>query len=293
MTDIQCWISQEHQIWRLTVYVWGFGTMTATSALYGYIFYKLKQQNRSSRLMPWHKDPLQHSNSDDPDPDYDNDNNTLYHTGSDERNSTRLRPSGHHPAFLIYPCIYGITGTPLILGSLVPVLERNVPFMGMCGTLLGATGLMDALLWSSIILFSKKEYLVEIGMDKFAFTRTPEGRTLGNIVVVQGGSRAAGAMIDHDTFHNINTGGSINENNNRHHRQSWHSKKDHGWWRLRDRNSSQRSFTTEQGPSHNDDGGGGGIQMQIVTSVVVEDPRLPSLTHSQTWRPRKSSESQM
>ncbi|PSR76245.1 hypothetical protein BD289DRAFT_177401 [Coniella lustricola] len=253
-----CWINATHRLWRLTVYLWGFGTMSATYALYGYMFYKLKQQNRSSRLMPWNKDPL--SRSDDDDKDFD----------EDDRSSTRLRPSGHHPAFLIYPCIYGITGTPLMLGSVIPALENNVPFMGVCGALLGTTGLMDALLWSSILLFCKKECLAEIGLDKFAFMRTPEGRTLGNIVIVQGGSGAAGGMDDDGAFSKGHAG-------NRNTRgQSWHSKKDHGWWRLRDRNGSQRSFSTEQNPGQGESSGG--IQMQIVTSVVVEDPTLPNPT---------------
>ena len=78
------------------------------------------------------------------------------------------------------------------------------------------------------------------GLDQFTFMRTPEGRNLGNIVYVQGGQ---------DKWK----------------RQSWHSKKDKGWWRLGDRNSSQPSLPSQQPQSE------GGIQMDIVTTVVVDD----------------------
>lgn len=154
--------------------------------------------------------------------------------------STPLRPSGHHPAFLVYPCIYTFTGTPLILGSLIPTLEKIPLFMGTAGALLAATGLLDSILWSYIIVFSAQADLRNTGLDQFTFMRTPEGRNLGNIVYVQGGQ---------DKWK----------------RQSWHSKKDKGWWRLGDRNSSQPSLPSQLPQSD------GGIQMDIVTTVVVDD----------------------
>lgn len=203
----------------------------------------------------------------------DSNNNNNNHSNSAP--STPLRPSGHHPAFLIYPCIYTVTGTPLILGSLIPVLERNPIFMGTAGGLLASTGLLDAILWSSIIVFSKREDMVNTGLDQFSFMRTPEGRTLGNIVFVQGGkssgaarSGGGGAYYNNNntsTSNNSNSNNSKDNNDRQRRRQSWHSKKEKGWWRLGDRNSSQTNLTHERMPDTD-----GGIQMEVVTSVVVE-----------------------
>lgn len=197
-------------------------TMSGTCLLYTLIFYRLWRENRSSRFMPRRPDSVTSSSWASPD------------------DSTPLRPSGHHPAFLVYPCIYTLTGTPLILGSLIPTLERIPVFMGAAGGLLATTGLLDAILWSYIIVFSNKTDIQNTGLDQFTFMRTPEGRNLGNIVYVQGGQ---------DKWK----------------RQSWHSKKDKGWWRLGDCNSSQPSLPSQQAQSN------GGIQMDIVTTVVVDD----------------------
>lgn len=242
--------------------------MIGTCSIYSLIFYRLYQEGRSSRYMPRRGSQstvssrggiavaAMHT--------VDTNTNNNNHAG---QASTPLRPSGHHPAFLIYPCIYTITGTPLILGSLIPVLERNAIFMGTAGGLLASTGLLDAILWSSIIVFSRREDIVNTGLDQFSFMRTPEGRTLGNIVFVQGGQAGgdgadgsgAGAAPPYNNSNNKDNG----DRNRR--RQSWHSKKEKGWWRLGDRNSSQTNLTQERMPDVD-----GGIQMEVVTSVVVE-----------------------
>jgi hypothetical protein len=204
--------------------------MSGTCVLYSIIFHRLWRENRSSRFMPRRPDSAASSSR----------------ARADD--STPLRPSGHHPAFLVYPCIYTFTGTPLILGSLIPALERIPLFMGTAGSLLAATGLLDSILWSYIIVFSDKADICNTGLDQFAFVRTPEGRNLGNIVYVQGGQ---------DKWK----------------RQSWHSKKDKGWWRLGDRNSSQPSLPLKV-PNQSD----GGIQMNIVTTVVVDDSSAEPLS---------------
>lgn len=233
---LQCWISKKHAIWRLSVYLWGFPAMVGTFLVYSNIFYKLWKEGRSSRFMPRRR----HGSSS---------TGTTHLSVRDEnheRTSTPLRPSGHHPAFLIYPCIYLIVGTPLMLGSSIPGLETSPAFMGFAGTILASTGLLDAILWSSIIFLSGKEDLANTGLDQFTFVRTPEGRTLGNIVFVQGGR---GSAVPDD----------------RHHRHSWHSRKDKGWWRLGDRND-QGLISQEQWA----DAGHDGIQMEVITSVVIE-----------------------
>lgn len=245
----QCWISERHRSWRMTVYAAGFTCVGGTQCIYSYIFYRLWREGRSSRFMP------RRGGS-----DIGPISRTTSGRECGRENTTALRPSGHHPAFLIYPCIYTVTGTPLILGSLIPALERSPRFMGGAGTLLAFTGLLDSILWSSIILFSKKEDLANTGLDQFSFMRTPEGRTLGNIVFVQGG------------------GASEQTHERRVKRQSWHSKKEKGWWRLGDRASSSQSISREWPPEFDD--GNRGIQMEVVTSVVVEGEG--SMSHSRS-----------
>lgn len=210
--------------------------MGGTNCIYSYIFYKLWREGRSSRFMPQRRGSVTTQIS-----------RISTGHGHNEQDSTAMRPSGHHPAFLIYPCIYTITGTPLMLGSLIPTLEQNPSFMGAAGSLLAMTGLLDTVLWSSIILFSKSEDLANAGLDQFSFIRTPEGRTLGNIVFVQGGDQG---------------------NERRHNRQSWHSRKEKGWWRLGDRADNPPSISQDWQPEYDD--GNRGIQMEVVTSVVIE-----------------------
>lgn len=239
--------------------------MIGTCSIYSLIFYRLYQEGRSSRYMPRRRGSHSTLGS-----RVSRSGVNMTDGGNTNGPSTPLRPSGHHPAFLIYPCIYTITGTPLILGSLIPILERNPAFMGTAGGLLASTGLLDAILWSSIIVFSKREDMVNTGLDQFSFMRTPEGRTLGNIVFVQGGRNpggggGAGGGGGGPSYYNNNTSNSNKESDRQRRRQSWHSKKEKGWWRLGDRNSSQTNLTQERMPDVD-----GGIQMEVVTSVVVE-----------------------
>lgn len=260
--------------------------MSAAGGIYGVIFYKLWKEGRSSRYMPRRRvgSSVTDVSSVTDMPGAADGASTSPETGarpgpsnSDSNrkkainSTTPLRPSGHHPAFLIYPCIYIVTGTPLMLGSLMPTLERSPAFMGAAGGILAATGLLDTLLWSSIVLFAHREDLRNTGLDRFTFMRTPEGRTLGNIVFVQGGGGSK------------STGGS---HHHHHHRQSWHSrKKDKGWWPLGDRRDDQEPLSGEMQSEHHE-----GIQMQVVTSVVIER-ESPRSGHSRDFsREAKSLE---
>jgi hypothetical protein len=164
---------------------------------------------------------------------------------------TALRPSGHHPAFLIYPFLYILSAGPLAFSTLTPI-ANSVPFSAFTGSMLAAAGLLDSLLWSSIVLFSRSEDLVATGLDQFIWLRTPEDRSFGNMIWVQG---------------------NVYRENERS-RVSRGSRNGHGWWGLTsaDRNTSQLSLRHDQGPPGGL-GGEHGIQMDIVTTVVVEDER--------------------
>lgn len=165
-------------------------------------------------------------------------------------NGTALRPSGHHPAFLIYPIIYMCCATPMTLGSLTP-LEKSTPFMAVAGIMLASTGFFNAILWSTTIIFSANEDMVNTGLDHFVFIRTPEDRTFGNMIWVQGAA-------ERPSEENTNNG---------------------GWWMLsRGRNNSESEAETPlhliKKPSATYRPQPGAIQMDISTTVVIENERV-------------------
>ncbi|KAH8879767.1 hypothetical protein GQ53DRAFT_755650 [Thozetella sp. PMI_491] len=220
-----CWIYGPNWGWRLSVYIWGFLCIFMTFGVYVWTFWCLHRKQQSSRFLPRRS----------PSPS----------ARRDPGNHNGLHPSGHHPAFLIYPIVYMCCATPLTLGSITP-LENSTPFMIFAGTLLASVGFCDALLWSTTIIFSGNEDMVNTGLDHFAFVRTPEGRTFGNMIWVQGGGREQ----------------SENEKT-----------KSGGWWMLgRGRNNSDCEVPLHDvKPSSSSQHHVGGIQMDVSTSVVIED----------------------
>ncbi|ORY68507.1 uncharacterized protein BCR38DRAFT_521558 [Pseudomassariella vexata] len=232
-----CWISDTHAPWRLSIYSWSFFAMAGTCVLYFLVFRALYREKRSSRFMP-HSDSMSivQSQGDDVEPASPNSN---FHNSTPKISTTALRPSGHHPAFLVYPFVYLASAMPLTVGSITP-LGRSVGFMAFTGSMLALSGFLDAVLWSSIIAFSSSDDIVNTGLDQFAFMRTPEGRSFGNMVWVQGGAYTE------------------------------KQPKGRGWWKLGglgvDRSSSQLSLRYDEICAAES-----GIQMNVVTTVVVED----------------------
>ncbi|KAH8678541.1 hypothetical protein BX600DRAFT_452182 [Xylariales sp. PMI_506] len=217
-----CWINGSNSGWRLSVYVWGFLFTTATFAVYSYTFWALHRNRQSSRLMP------------------SNASRTSSRIGG---SGSRLRPSGHHPAFLIYPIIYLCCASPMLFGSLTP-LQESTPFMTFAAIMLASSGFFNAILWAMTIVFSRREDIINTGLEHFTFMRTPQERTFGNMIWVQGAVQNQSP---------IKTSG--------------------GWWML----GRERSHSDSEIPLHNVKSKGlgpstpGAIQLDISTTVVVEE----------------------
>ncbi|RFU81132.1 g- coupled receptor [Trichoderma arundinaceum] len=160
----------------------------------------------------------------------------------------------HNPAFLIYPVIYVTCTLPLATERVASMAGADIPLGFFCfaGALISLNGFFDCLLFGTTrhsIIFASKYDLdaADTGVKTIAFLQTPKARRYGNMVWIQGGE-----------------GG----------RRKTEPKTTGGWWswqrlagnsssirqekRRRPRGSSQESL---RGP---------GIQMDLVTTVVVE-----------------------
>ncbi|KAK5998864.1 hypothetical protein PT974_01248 [Cladobotryum mycophilum] len=158
--------------------------------------------------------------------------------------------SDHNPAFLLYPIIYVMCTLPLALGRLLTMAGVDVPTGYFCfaGAMISFNGFFDCFLFGTTrhaIIFASKYNLddEDTGVKTIAFLQTPKTRRYGNMVWIQGGKRRK-------TDDGVTTTG--------------------GWWswqrltkncekrkeRKRPRGSSQESLR--------------GIQMDMVTTVVVE-----------------------
>lgn len=142
-------------------------------------FWGLYQEKRSARYMP---PSLEHSNTAG--------SHSLAHL---QRGSGKngLRPSGHHPAFLIYPFIFIICAAPVTVGSIFYDGENSVMFMAITGPLMALTGFLDTLVWGSTIVFSDEQFIKDTGLDRFAITSESQRRAFGNMVWVSGGAHDA------------------------------------------------------------------------------------------------------
>lgn len=214
------------------MYIWGFLCIGITFVVYTYTFWALRQKQQSSRFMP-------PSSSETP----------ARNISSSTRTNT-FRPSGHHPAFLVYPLIYVCCASPMTIGSITP-LEQSTAFMTVAGILLASMGLLNAILWSTMIIFSQKEDMVNTGLDNFAFIRTPENRSFGNMIWVQGAVHASSSTK------------STNGNK---------------WWVLsRSRNNSDTEIPLRDTRSPSvPQCQPGAIQLDVSTTVEIEDERMMS-----------------
>ncbi|KAI5859582.1 G protein-coupled glucose receptor regulating Gpa2-domain-containing protein [Durotheca rogersii] len=171
-----CWINVEFESLRLWLhYFWIFLSFLVTSVLYSLIFISLRR-NKAFSQPPTHGHPSESTRS--------GTNNT----------PTRSNPSGHHPAFLIYPIIYVLCTAPLALGRVVTMTGTNVSVEYFClaGAMIASNGWLDVLLFSTTrhtIIFNASLDIENTGLETFAFMRTPHWRQYGNIVWVQGGDQ--------------------------------------------------------------------------------------------------------
>ncbi|KAI0870871.1 hypothetical protein GGS24DRAFT_473611 [Hypoxylon argillaceum] len=166
--------------------------------------------------------------------------------------------SGYHPAFLVYPVIYLICILPLAIGRVATMAGREPSLGYFCfaGALAASNGWLDVLLFTTSrrsIVFAHGDDLgkEDTGVMTFAFMNwTPN--TFGNTVWVRGGRNEQPRKPP--------TG---------------------GWWRIlgdpelqgrRDARLGKTLSQTSLTPLERN-----AIQMEVVTTIVVEDDRTRSL----------------
>ncbi|KAI0183551.1 hypothetical protein EV127DRAFT_18908 [Xylaria flabelliformis] len=160
----------------------------------------------------------------------------------------------HHPAFLIYPVIYLICILPLAIGRVASMAKKEPPlaYFGFAGALAASNGWLDVLLFTTTrrsIVFGDDFGNEDTGIETFTFMNSTPS-TFGNTIWVRGGREEQ----KHPSG---------------------------GWWRiLGDPESTARKPSrlgkslsqTSLTPMERN-----AIQMEIITTVVVEDDRSRSM----------------
>lgn len=171
-----------------------------------------------------------------------------------------------NPAFLIYPVIYVLCTLPLAMGRIATMAGADVPNGYFCfaGAMIASNGSFDCLLFgttrNAIIFASRYEVdSNDVGLNTFAFLKTPETKRLGNTISIQGGRPLS------ESEEAITAG---------------------GWWSW-PAGSSSRSRKGMNRMGSQESLHGPAIHLDTVTSVVVEiddsaerDPRYPDPTTS-------------
>lgn len=171
-----------------------------------------------------------------------------------------------NPAFLIYPVIYVLCTLPLAAGRIATMSGASVPNGYFCfaGAMIASNGSFDCLLFgttrNTIIFASKYDISCnDVGLSTFAFLKTPTNRKFGNTISIQGGRQTDETAV---------TG---------------------GWWTwpARASGSENRSRRGMTRTTSQESLRGPAIQMDTITSVVVEhddsmerDLRYPDTTAS-------------
>nr|CEG04782.1 unnamed protein product [Fusarium clavum] len=185
--------------------------------------------------------------------------------GENDGDSIELQLN-RNPAFLIYPVIYVLCTLPLAAGRIATMAGANVPNGYFCfaGAMIASNGSFDCLLFGTTrntIIFASRYDVAsnDVGLKTFAFLKTPTNRKFGNTISIQGGRQ-------HDEV--PATG---------------------GWWTwpAKGAGSSNRSHRGMTRTTSQESLRGPAIQMDTVTSVVVEvddgverDPRYPDTSTS-------------
>jgi hypothetical protein len=160
----------------------------------------------------------------------------------------------HHPAFLIYPIIYLICILPLAVGRVATMAGKEPPIGYFCfaGSLAASNGWLDVLLFTTTrrsIVFAHGDDLgnEDTGVNTFTFMHSTP-KTFGNTIWVRGG---------HDERRRKPPTG--------------------GWWRLLGDPETQARKRAGLGKSLSQTSLTpmelNAIQMEVITTVVVEDDR--------------------
>ncbi|KAF7536634.1 hypothetical protein G7054_g4331 [Neopestalotiopsis clavispora] len=238
-----CWVNSQYASARLWAeWAWILASIPITIILYTMVFWSLWRENRSSRHLPRRRVQTREPNL----------------------------PSGHHPAFLVYPFIYIACTSPLAIARLITVAggSPSVTYYCIAGLTLGTNGFWNTILWSTTMLFSTPEDMRNTGLDQFAFIRTPITRRYGNIVHINGPASKRNNNLTGGLDGMAGDGTATSRGGS-----GW------WWWNLggqtrwkgpaQSRNTSQQSLArrevraTPPPPEH-------GIQLDVVTTVEHE-----------------------
>ncbi|KAI3544585.1 integral membrane protein [Colletotrichum abscissum] len=262
-----CWVNVRYEAMRLYLhYLWMFVSFFITAILYILIFNHIRRTDPSLQLPS-------SSNNTTSSASQSNRGRKLSHAhtmsqsgppkSSHGEAASASNPSnaGHHPAFLIYPIIYILCTAPLALGRVITMAGKSVSLDYFClaGAMIASNGWLDVLLFSTtrhVIIFNASPDFEETGIETFAFMRTPANRRYGNMVWVQGAGSAPNNLSADE-----GTGGWLWKLFRRG-RGAGDMKRD------RRRSGAHRSISQES--LRRRAGQMEGIQMETVTTVVVE-----------------------
>ncbi|KAI0390105.1 hypothetical protein F5Y17DRAFT_83252 [Xylariaceae sp. FL0594] len=265
-----CWVNQEYgNIRLLTHYIFIFIAIILSWVLYAAIFVSLRRQQRQQQKK------------------HDSGEN-----GDDVAATTTSTRYPHHPAFLVYPVIYLVCILPLAVGRVATMAGRQPPAGYFCfaGALVASNGWLDVILFATTrrsIVFAHGDDGIgneDTGVDTFAFMHhhSDVPRKFGNTTWIRGGRR---------------------EGDEEEEERRKGSKEGGGWWRIlgdpearakkknhrMGKTLSQTSLTPVEvrdakDSNANANANANAIQMEVVTSVVVEEGRhanrLPEFSDS-------------
>ncbi|KAM0327594.1 hypothetical protein ACHAQA_005887 [Verticillium albo-atrum] len=258
-----CWINSAYQEIRLFLhYLWIFMSLGVTSALYILIFLHIRKTSTDEAQLGRHPHIKQNL------------------AAPLQRRSILSHASQR--TFLLYPFIYVICTTPLAAGRVASMAgaRPSLEYFCFAGAMIACNGWLDVLLYATTrrsIVFSDVPPSQDTGLETFAFMRTPPNRRFGNVVFVAGGADNTAT----DDYRGHSRGGR---------------KKLGSLGKLtRLRGEAGSSEDSLQGVGQQGSGGGSGggaglaIQMETVTSVVVELDHGGLESRSGTGTGRKGS----
>lgn len=242
----QCWVNRAYQELRFVLhYLWIFIALALTSALYLIVFLYIRK--------------IANANPE---------NNSLQRPPHIKRGFSSMAVRRRDAAldyakkqtFLLYPIIYVCCTMPLAAGRVASMAGSNPSLGYFCfaAAMIASNGWLDVLLYATTrrsIVFSDNPSAQDTGLETFTFMRTPN-RRFGNVVFVAGGADAtADEAMNADALRGRKKIGSLGK-------------------LARLRGEAGSSEVSLRGKEHGSSDGGGGvlgaIQMETVTSVVVE-----------------------
>ncbi|EHA51016.1 hypothetical protein MCOR02_008038 [Pyricularia oryzae] len=270
-----CWITREHEEIRLfTHYLYVFICLALTTIIYTWIFLHLRRTRRKEAAANARKSSTPTTTSDGRDPDTDSRRDPTFSNNAKNNITMHTHGDGYNSAFLIYPLIYVVCTAPLAIGRIATMARANLPVTYFCaaGALISLNGFLDTVLWGLTrreVVFGDVDGSAGadgLGLESFSFMRTPHNRKYGNMIWIEAGADKSKDNDMRDGSSRRGPSGSfwsgILGGDGRSGRRDG---------RGAQRSVSQQSLRGAAGLSRGETLGG--IQMDMVTTVVVEvDP---------------------